>query len=131
MFCFESHRIAMSGFWACKQLCEITGFPTSEKKGAASSRIMVLLGAEASVCDTHVRAEIRNERKGKLKERISHFLQPNFLTPAAASKLRGRLCFYSSLLAGKLGSGIMGPLISRRYKHRETWLGPALTRSLV
>ena len=121
----------MSSFWAFKQLFEIIGFPTSAKNDQPPSTKMVLLGADVSVHDTHVRAEIRTGRKDKLKAHISHVLQSNCLTPAAASKLRGKIGFYSSLLAGKLGRGMMVPLISRQYKQRETSLNPALTRCLV
>ena len=131
VFCVESHRIATSGFWAFKQLCEITGFPTSPKKDQPPSTRMVLLGAEVSLHDRHAQAEIRTDRKDRLKEQISRICDSNCLTPAAASKLRGKLGFYSSLLAGKLGRGMMGPLITRQYKQRETKLNPALTRCLT
>ena len=53
VFCIESHRLAMSGFSAFKQLREINGFPTSAKKDQPPSTQMVLLGADVSLHDTH------------------------------------------------------------------------------
>ena len=46
VFCVEEHRLAMSGFPAFKQLCEIIGAPTSNKKDRPPAAWMVLLGAD-------------------------------------------------------------------------------------
>ena len=54
VFCVESHRLAMSGFWAFKQLCEIIGFPTSPKKDKPPSTEMVLLGG-GYIITRHIR----------------------------------------------------------------------------
>ena len=81
--------------------------------------------------DTHVQAEVRSDRRERLKTLIMDALTADCLSPAAASKLRGKLGFYSSLLAGKLGRGMMGPLIRRQYRFRGTNLSPELKRNLV
>ena len=109
VFCLESHRLDMSGFWAFKQLCVLIGSPTSKKKDQEPSTSMVLLGADVSLHQTHILAQIREDRKNRLRENILLAKNSNSLTPAEASKLRGKLGFYSSLLAGKLGLGMMGP----------------------
>ena len=115
VFCVESHRLAMSGFWAFKQLCELIGFPMSLKKDQPPSDGVVLLGADGSLRETHVQAQVREGRKERLSANILLALNSNSLTPAAARKLRGKLGFYSSLLAGDLGRGMMAPpLISRQ-----------------
>ena len=59
VFCVGSHRVAMGVFLAFRRPCEIIGFPTSDKKGRPPSVKMVLLGADVSIRDTHIRAEIR------------------------------------------------------------------------
>ena len=51
----------------------------------------------------------------KLRSHIAQALHLDFLTPDAASKLRGRLGFYASLLMGKLGRGMIGPLVTLQY----------------
>ena len=60
---------------------------------------------------------------------IAHALQLNCLTDDSASKLRGGLGFYNSLLMGKLGRGILGPLIDRQYRSRTASLTSTLRRS--
>ena len=50
--------------------------------------------------------------------------------PVGGSKLRGRLGFYP-LLMGRLGHGVMGPLIRRQYGVSATKLTPALKRNLL
>ena len=131
VLCVESHRLAMSGFWAFKKLCQVVGLPTSDKKDQPPSTVVVLLGADVSLHETHVQAQVREDRKQRLKEQISVALKTNVLTPAGAIKLRGELGFYTPLLVGKLGRGMMGPLISRQYRHHGTHLGPELKRNLI
>ena len=109
VFCVESHRVAMSGFWAFEKLCLLIGFPTSDKKDQPPTTEAVLLGADVSLRETHAQAQIREERKVRIKSFIRIALESNTLTPASSSKLRGKLGFYSSLLAGKLCRGMMGP----------------------
>ena len=121
----------MSGFWAFNQLCQVVGFPTSDKKDRPPSTGMVLIGAAVSLFETHIQAEVREDRMQRLKEQISVALKTNVLTPAGAIKLRGKLGFYTSLLAGKLGRGMMGPLIARQYRHHGTHQGPELKRNLI
>ena len=131
VFCVESHRLAMGGFWAFKQLCEVVGFHTPSKKDQPPSTGKVLLGADASLRDTHVQAMVMGDRKERLKAHILQALQSNSLTPAAARKLRGELGFYSPLLAGKLGRGMLAPLIRRQYGHRGVRASPELSRNLL
>ena len=121
----------MCGFRAPIQLCEIIGFPASSKKDQPPSIEMVLLGADVSLRDTHGQAMVRDDRKNRLKSHISHATQTNCLTPAAACELRGKLGFYPSLLSGKLGRGMMGPLIKRKYGHRGIRLARELHRNLL
>ena len=109
VFCVESHRLAMSGFRAFKQLCLLIGFPTADRKDQPPSTGDVLLGADVSLHETHAQAQIRDERKDRIKSFIRIAMESNALTPASASKLRGKLGFYSPLLAGKLGRGMMAP----------------------
>ena len=92
---------------------------------------MHLLGAEVSLLLDSIRTCATDERAQKLRDVISQVLLDGFLTPAGASKLRGRLGFYSSLLMGRLGRGMMGPLIRRQYGTHATTLSPILKRNLL
>ena len=131
VFCVESHRIAMSGFWAFKQLRLLIGSPTSDKKDQPPSTEAVLLGADVSIRETHAQSQISDERKGRIKSFIRIALESNTSTPASSSKLRGKLGFYSSLLAWNLGRGMMGPLIARQYQQRGSALSPDLRNNLL
>ena len=51
--------------------------------------------------------------------------------PATASKLRCKLGFFTSLLAGNVGRGMVGPLVERQYKHSGPRLTHGLRRSLL
>ena len=115
VFCSGSSFLAKSGFWASKRLCPLLGFNTSDRKDQIPAARMHLLGAEVTLLKNAVRARATDERAGKLRGRGAQALQSNYMTPADASKLRGRLGFYTSLLMGRLGRGMMGPLIRRQY----------------
>ena len=131
VFCVESCRLAVSGFWAFKQLCGLVGFPTSKRKDQPPSTGMVLLGADVSLRDNRVQAKAREERIGRITESIRTALDSGVLTPASASKLRGELGFYSSLLDGKLGGGMMSPLIRQQYCRGGGAMSPNLRRNLI
>ena len=131
VFCTEGRAIAKSGFWAFKRLCALLGFNTSDKKDQRPSTQMHLLGAEVTLFDYSIRTRATDERAIKLRGIIAEILENGFLTPSGASKLRGRLGFYSSLLMGRLGRGMMGPLIRRQYGVHATKLTPALKRNLL
>ena len=121
----------MSGFWAFKRLTSLLGFPTSEKKDQPPNTNLVLLGALIELTRDAFCATARPGRIPKICSHIAPTLQRDCLTPAAASKLRGRLGFYTSLLSGKLGRGTMGPLIARQYRQRNNKRTPELTRNLL
>ena len=92
---------------------------------------MVLLGVGVSLHDTHAKAQVGGGREIRPKSQIPHATRSNSLTPAAASKLRGKLGFYASLLVGKLGRGTTGPLIKRQYRQRGFRLSHELHRDLI
>ena len=92
---------------------------------------MHLLGSEVTLLKNAVRTRATDERAHKLRGHIAHALQTNHLTPAAASILRGRLGFYTSLLMGRLGRGMMGPLVRRQYGSNAQLLTPDLKRNLL
>ena len=131
VYCDEPMGAAMSGFWAFKRLAKLQGFPTSDKKAQPPNTSLVLLGSIVELGRHSFCASARPDRVSKICSHIAQSLQRDCLTPAAASKLRGRLGFYTSLLSGKLGRGMMGPLIERQYRQLGHTLTPALTRNLV
>ena len=131
VYCAEPVGTAMSGFWAFKRLTALLGFPTSDKKDQPPNNELVLLGALIELKGDAFCAMARPDRISKICSHIAQTLQRDCLTPAAASKLRGRLGFYTSLLSGKIGRGMMGPLIARQYRQRTTKLTPELTRNLL
>ena len=92
---------------------------------------MHLLGAEVTLLKNAIRTRATDERARKLSSHIAQALHTNYLTPAAGSKLRGRLGFYTSLLMGRLGRGMMGPSIRRQYGSRAHLLTPDLKRNLL
>ena len=122
---------AASGFWAFKRLSWLLGFPTSDKKDQPPCTNLGLLGALISIDRGSFCASARPDRISKICGHIAQALQTNCLTPAAASKLRGRLGFYISLISGKLGRGMMGPSIARQHRQRGHALTTELTRNLV
>ena len=131
VYCAEPSPLAQSGFWAFKRLCQITGFPTSDHKGHPPTTDLLLLGALIALGDSPIRAQIRPDRVDKPKSHIAQAFRTNYLTPAAASKLRGEIGFYTSLLPGELGRGMMGPLIRRQYCGVSHRLNRKLTRNLA
>ena len=131
LYCAEPRGTASSGFWAFKKITKLLGSPTSDKKDQPPGKDLVLLGALIRLDDDSFCASARPCGVSKICGHVAQALQRNCLTPAAASKLRGKLGFYTSLLSGKLGRGMMGPLIARQYKNRHHQLTPELTRNLI
>ena len=131
VFCSESRFLAKSGFWAFERLCSLLGFNTSDRKDQIPSACMHLLGAEVTLLKNAVRTHSTDERARKLRDHIAQALQTNHLTPAAASKLRGRLGFYTSWRMGRLGRAMMGPSIRRQYGSNAQLLTPDLKRNLL
>ena len=119
----------MSGFWAFKQLCDLLGFPTSAKKDQPPSTGMVLLGADVSLHQTHIQAQIRDDRKERLKEHILLALNSNSMTPAGASKLRWELGFLLPPAGRQTGARDDGPPhtgieeVTSRTNYGATWCG--------
>ena len=131
VFCSESNYLIRSGFWAFKRLCSILGFVTSDRKDQHPSSSMHLLGAEVSLLANAIRTRSSDGRARKLKCSISKILESNYLSPAGASKLRGKLGFSTSLLMGRLGRGMMGPSARRQYGANVSSLAIHLKRNLL
>ena len=131
LYCAEDRAVASSGFWACKQLCRLIGFNTSDRKNQSPVTDLALLGDAVPLHRDAIRSSAGRSRILKLRIHIAQALHLDCLTPAAASKLRGRLGFYTSLLMGGLGRGMLGPLITRQYRSRNTKLTRPLRRALV
>ena len=91
VFCSESSLLVRSGFWAFKRLCALLGFVTSDRKDQRPSMKMHLLGAEVTLLEQAIRTSATTERTQKLRNEIVAIMNTNVLTPAGASKLRGRL----------------------------------------
>ena len=131
VFCSESSFLPRSGFWAFNRLCSLIGLNTSGRKGQPPSIRMHLLGADVTLLKNAVRTSATRERAREIQDRIAIILKTNRLTTAAANRLRGRLGFYTSLLMGRLGRGMMGPLIRRQYGSRAHLLTSKLKRNLL
>ena len=131
VYCAEPGGISTSGFWAFKRLFSILGFPTSDKNDQPPSRELVLLGDPIVITDSGITASIRPDRVSKLRSCIAPALRADSLTPSAAIKLRGKLGFYTSPHAGKLGRGTMGPLIRRQYAQHTHQIDMTLKRNLL
>ena len=131
VFCSEGGFLAKSGFWAFKRLCAILGLITSDRKDQPPSTSMHLLGAEVTLLKQAIRTSATTERAQKLWDEIAGILRTSSLSPAGASKLRGGLGFYTSLLMGRLGRGMMGPLIRRQYGKYARTLTTELRRDLL
>ena len=130
VFSAEPAATATSGFWAFKTLSQLIGFLTSDKKGQQPATSLLLLGAQVSIGKFSFEAAATPERVEKIRGHIAQALQTDALTPAASSKLRGELGFYTSLLAGKIGRGMMWPLIARQYWPKYRPLNGELRRNL-
>ena len=92
---------------------------------------MHLLGADVALLKNAIRTRATDERARKLRSHVAQALRANYLTPAAASKIRGRIGFYTSLIMGRLGRGMMGPLGRRQYGSSAHLLTPGLKRNLL
>ena len=103
VYCAEPASLATSGFRAFERLADLLGFPASDKKDQPPNTSLVLLGALISIDKESFCASARPDRISKICGHIAQALQTNCLTPDAASKVRGRLGFYTPLLSGKLG----------------------------
>ena len=88
-------------------------------------------GVEVTLLKQAAQTSATLGRPRKLRSEIIEILQNNLLSPAGASKLRGRLGFFTSLLVGRLGRGMMGPLIRRQYGTYARTLTPELRRNLL
>ena len=130
VYCSESNYSAKSGFWDFKRMCSLLGPNASGSKDQPHSAAMHLLGAEVALLKNAIRTRATDDRERKLRGHIAQALYTNFLTPAAASKLRGRLGFPASLLMGVLRRGMTGPLIRRHYGSNAYLLSSELKRNL-
>ena len=79
---------------------------------------MLLLGADVSLTQNRVCADARHEQVARLKGRISQAMSLDFVNPDSASTLRAQIDFRTSPLAGKIGRGMMWPLVKRQYIRR-------------
>ena len=131
VYCAEPLGAAMSGLRASKRLAKLLGPPTSDKKDQPPNNSLPLLGSVVKLSGQSFCAPDRPGGISKICSHTAQALQTNCLTPAAASKIRGRLGFYTSLLSGKIGRGMTGPLIARQYRQRGHTLTPELTRNLL
>ena len=131
VFCDEPASASTIGRWAFKRLEALIGFLAYDKKGEKPTSALPILGDHVAIGDTSFCAAARPESVAKLRGHISQALRANCLTSAAASKLRGKLGFYTSLLDGKIGRGVMGPLIARQYLQRGNSLDTRLRRNLL
>ena len=120
-----------SGFWAFGRLCALLGFVTSDRKDRKHLKSMHLLGSDVTLLEQEVRTSTTAGRAQKLRGEIAAILETSALTPAGASKLRGRLRCFTSLLMGRLGRGMMGPSIRRQYGTHARTLTPDLRRNLL
>ena len=109
----------------------LLGFNTSDRKDPIHSTSMHFLDADVALLKNAIRTRATDETARKLRSHIAQALHTNYLTPDAASKLRGRLGFYTSLLMGGLGRGMTGPLIRRQYGPSAHLLTPDLKRNLL
>ena len=130
VFCAESSFLAKSGFCDFERLRSLLGFNASGRKDQVHLESMHLLGDEVTLLKNAIRTRATDERARKLRSLIAQALRDNYLTPSAASKLRGRLGFYASLHMGRLGRGMMGPLIRRQYGSYARCLTPEPERDL-
>ena len=131
VFCSESSLLVRSGFRAFKRLCALLGFATSDRKGQKHSKKMHLLGADVTLLEQAIRTSTTAGRAQKLRGEIVTIPNTIVLTPDWASKLRGRLGPPTSLLMGRLGRGMMGPLTQRQYGAHARSLAPDLRRNLL
>ena len=106
----EPATVVASGFLPPNHLCRFVGFLTSGKKDRPPSNWALLVGSEISIGSRTIRASARADRAREIRVKIAQELQRNQLPPSDARKLRGELGFYTALLAGEIGRGMMGPL---------------------
>ena len=83
---------------------------------------MALLLDNVQIVENGIRASPRADRVGGIRGRVAQALHLSRLTPDAANMLIAKLGFYPTLLMGKLGRGMVGPLITRQYWRRNNRL---------
>ena len=96
-------------------MCQIFGLFAEQSKTATPTTQLKLLGASISIFDTHIATALAADKRDALVLDIRNFLRTNRLTPAQAAKIRGRLGFAQSLMFGRMGRALAGPLSDRQY----------------
>ena len=109
VYCADDAKIDNSGFCDSEHLRRLHGCITSDKQDQKPAMGLTLLGAEVSLSIDAIRAQACTKRVLKIKGHISQALQLNFLTPAASSKIRGKLGFLRPPLNGETRTGHDGP----------------------
>ena len=131
VFAADHAATETSGFWDFKRLSQLISFLNSDKKDKQPTTSLLLLGGKVAIAASSFEADATPERVEKIREHIAQALLPDTLTPSAATELRGGLGFYNPLMAGKLGRGVIGPLIARQYWQKHHPLNEELKRNLL
>ena len=76
---------------------------------------MQLLGNEVTLLKQAIRTSATSERARKLRGETTGVLRTGSMAPSGVGKLRGVLGFYTSLLMGSLGRGMMDQPTRRQY----------------
>ena len=115
VFCLEPDSTIVSAQLAIKDLCRILGLQLAPDKEIAPTISAMLLGAEVRLSRGFIHATLPPQKVSAILDEILDILKRNTLTPAHASKLRGKLGFAQSLLFGRFGRAMLKPLAERQY----------------
>ena len=115
VFGVASEATADADFTGAIRLAEALGFKLAKDKKAPPSTAHELLGAALGMGGEGVEAKLPPQKRDALLQNLQSFLDKGRMSPAEASKIRGKLGFAASLLYGRTGRGVTSALIERQY----------------
>ena len=103
----------------------------AEEKEVAPTGVLSLLGAHVRLLPGTISAGIDETRKSDLARGTQTRLDSGRLTSGQRAKLRGKLLFTSSLLAGRWGRTYVAELIRHQYRSTSAQIQPNLMADLT
>ena len=108
-----------SAFSAANEIITLRGFNLEESKDQPPAPSISLLVSTLTLHDGHVTTALTPVRMANLSRELKLRLDKDTLKPGAASKLRGEISFATSLLAGRYGRALLGPIKARQQQREE------------
>ena len=116
-YTIEPDGTAQSALDTLNGLAKVLGLALAPDKQAGPTITALLLGANISLEQRLIRAELPKLKAQANIQDIELMLKNNWLSAADAAKLLGRLGFSQSLLFAGFGKALLQPITRRQYTH--------------